>query len=340
MKIGFYSPYLDSLSGGERYVLTLASHWSKTHDVALFWDDLATVRKAESRLHIDLSRARTVENVFKTRNIFRKMIVSRGYDLIFFLSDGSIPTTFARYNILHFQVPFQNIQVHSIKLGRYQRIVCNSDFTKRNIVEELGKRAVVIYPPVMPVRHARVSKKNIILSIGRFHHLKKQDVLVEAFRKGKFADYELILAGNLLPADEEYFKRLKHAAKGLDVRFFPNISFEKLTGLYNQSSIYWHSTGYHETKPENMEHFGISTVEAMSAGAVPVVFNGGGLPETVQEGENGYLWANIPELLDKTRKVISGGGRVLAKNAITRSEDFSPKRFMDAFDQLLTDIIR
>ncbi len=346
MKIGFYSPYLDSLAGGERYMLTLASHWSQSHDVSLFWNTPAILHQAQDRLGMDLSHVRTVENVFGTRNIFRKMIVSRGYDVIFFLTDGSVPTTFARYNILHFQVPFQHIQVHPIKLNRFQSIVCNSDFTKRNIDARLGKRAAVIYPPVIPISHSRVTKKNIIFSVGRFHPLKKQDVLIEAFRlglkKGQFENYELVLTGGLLAADESYLKRLKTSAKNLPVRIVTNISFSKLTSFYNEASVYWHGAGYHETNPERMEHFGISTVEAMSAGAVPVVYNGGGLPEIVRPGEDGFLWVKTEDLVSQTARIIASDKlrRELSKSSIERSVRFSDEQFTAAFDELLTKIIR
>lgn len=346
MKIGFYSPFVDSIAGGERYLLTLASHWSKTHDVVLFWDDRSILHKAQSHLNIDLTRVRTAENVFRTRNIFKKMIASRGYDLIFFLSDGSIPTTFAKYNILHFQVPFQHISIHPIKLSRYQSVICNSDFTRRNIVGIPENRSTVIYPPVEPVHRGQALKRKHILSVGRFHPLKKQDVLIEAFRtalkKRIFEGYELVLSGGMLPADESYLRRLKTAAKTLPVRILPNTSFKMLSSLYGSAMIYWHAAGYHETNPEHMEHFGISTVEAMSAGAVPVVFNGGGLPEIVREGENGYLWANIDELLVKTRTIISGGPlrASLSKKAKGRSEKFSTVKFTSEFDKLLTGIKR
>lgn len=342
MKIGFYSPYLDSLSGGERYVLALASHWSKSHDVRLFWDEKSIVSKASRHLHIGLSHVHTVENVFRTRNIFKKMMVSRGYDLIFFLSDGSVPTTFAKYNILHFQVPFQRVHVHSIKLGRYQAVVCNSDFTKRNIDSTVGAHSKVIYPPVEEIRREKGAKKNIILSVGRFHPLKKQDVLIEAFRKARFNDYELVLVGGLLPADELYFKRLKLAVKGLSARLIPNISFEKLAHLYNQSSIYWHAAGYREVSPEHMEHFGITTVEAMSVGSVPVVYNGGGLPEIVREGEDGFLWANTDDLLTQTSRIIASETlrQSLSKKSVIRSRQFSKERFTASFDTLLASITK
>src|SRR5512135_2243469 len=109
IKIGLYNPYYDGLGGGERYTLTLASHWSLTHDVSVFWDDPNILSLSESRFGMDLSRVRVTPNVFKNGNIFEKLWASRKYDLIFFLSDGSIPMSLARHNILHFQVPFPSI---------------------------------------------------------------------------------------------------------------------------------------------------------------------------------------------------------------------------------------
>ena len=345
MKIGFYSPYLDALGGGERYVLTLASHWCRNHRVTLFWDDPQIRGKAEQRFNINLSKVKTAENVFRTKNIFKKMFISRQYDAIFFLTDGSIPTSFAKYNILHFQVPFQHIPVHPIKLTRFQAIVCNSDFTRRNIDSRLGRHACVIYPPITPIKHTNIAKKNVILSVGRFHPLKKQDVLIEAFRigvKGTLSNYTLILAGGLLEPDKPYLKRLQTAAKNLPVQILPNVTYRTLTGLYRDASVYWHAAGIHESNPEHMEHFGISTAEAMSAGAVPVVYSGGGLPEIVRPEEDGFLWANTDDLLKYTARVIASKTlrASLAKAATIRAGEFSTNKFTGSFDKLLAGISR
>jgi glycosyltransferase involved in cell wall biosynthesis len=340
MKIGFYSPYFDSMSGGERYLLTLASHWSKRHDVFLFWDDPEILAESEKRLHINLTRIRTTENVFKTKNVFKKLAISRGYDLIFFLTDGSIPTTFAKRNILHFQVPFQNIPVHPIKLLRFQAIVCNSFFTKDHLDPRVGKRSLVIYPPVEPIQHTRSTKDNVILSVGRFHPFKKQDVLIDIFRKAvkvkQLSGFELKLAGGLQAADKAYFDSLQRAAKGLPVRFSPNCTFDSLTRLYNESFIYWHAAGFGEKRPERMEHFGITTVEAMSAGCIPVVFNGGGQSEIM----NRNLWTTTDECLEMTQHIIQNikGQNALREDMVQRSKRFNVLTFTKAFDSLLSDV--
>lgn len=342
MKIGFFSPYFDSMSGGERYLLTLASHWSAGHDVSLFWDDSNILSELEKRLHIDLKKVHTVKNVFKTKNVFKKLVVSRGYDLIFFLTDGSVPTTFARRNILHFQVPFHTISVHPIKFTRFQAIVCNSHFTKEHLDPRVGKRSIVIYPPVEPIKLIKTTRKNQILSVGRFHSVKKQNILIDIFRKGirenKLDGYELVLAGGLQKADAGYFEDLKKAAEGLPIRFFPNVSFDTLTRLYNESRMYWHAAGFGESKPEHMEHFGITTVEAMSAGCIPVVYNGGGQPEIVQ----GYLWKTPDQCIVLTEDIMKNTTLQarLRKDMMMESKKFSVEAFTTAFDRLLEDVTR
>ena len=347
MNIGFYSPYLDTLGGGERYTLTLASHWSKHHNVSVFWDQNDILDKAQKRFNIDLSRIKVTQNIFRERNVFKKLFITRQYDLLFFLSDGSIPSTLAKKNILHFQVPFPTVQNSAIKLSRYQKVVCNSEFTKRFLDPRVSKNSIVIYPPVPPVQTDRGKKENLILSVGRFtgfHTAKKQHVLIEAFAQGlkdkKFNGWRLILAGVLLPSDQDYFDKLKEVAKGLPITIEPNISHNNLINYYQRAKIYWHAAGYGETDARWMEHFGITTVEAMSAGAVPVVFAGGGQQEIVEEGISGYLWHTTFELIERTTEIMRDTRvrEAIRMQAQKRALTFHESKFTQSFDDLLMNI--
>lgn len=345
MKIGLYNPYYDGLGGGERYTLTLASHWSMTHDVSLFWDDPNILSVSELRFGLDLSRVRVAPNVFKNGNIFEKLWASRKYDLIFFLSDGSIPMTLAKHNILHFQVPFPSILTDPWKMRRYDAVICNSQFTKNSIDAEVGQKAMVIYPPVPSVGLPKtMKKKKCILSVGRFTNYfqaKKQEVLIDAFnllvQHTAFDDWELVLAGGLMDSDAEYFEKLKILTGGLSVRLMPNVTNEELVRLYQTSTLFWHAAGYGETNPILMEHFGIATVEAMSAGTVPLVFAAGGQTEIITDGVNGALWKSVKELVDGSISLVTDPGRLkrLEKAAIARAATFKTERFTRAFDGLI-----
>ena len=70
----------------------------------------------------------------------------------------------------------------------------------------------------------------------------------------------------------------------------PDASGAELRDLYARASIFWHAAGLGEDPerhPDRYEHFGITTVEAMSAGAVPVVIDAAGQVEIVEHGAYG-----------------------------------------------------
>jgi glycosyltransferase involved in cell wall biosynthesis len=344
MKIGIYNPYFDSLGGGERYVLTLAEYLSQKHTVTLFWDDKEMPQIAEDRFNLDLSKVIVKPNFFISANFAAKLYQSSQYDVIFFLSDGSVPVSLARYNILHFQVPFSHVSMPSWKAARYQQIVCNSEFTKKHLDKSLHIQTSVIYPPVDIDNLLSGKKTKTILSVGRFsgqYGAKKQDVLIQTFRegveKGTFTGWKLIFAGGLLPSDIAYFEQLQQKADGLVIDFHPNCSFIELRDLYSTASVYWHAAGYGETNPLNMEHFGITTVEAMASGCIPVVFDGGGQSDIIHDSMNGYLWTTKEELIKKTLLAMkkSSATRKIIPEAKKTAREFSKAHFTQQFDGLL-----
>lgn len=332
-----YDPYLDTLGGGERYTLTVADCLSKNgYQVDVFWDDKSIKDKIEPRLGIKIERISFLPNIFNKSYIEKKKIL-KNYDLIFFLSDGSIPLLMAHQNLLHFQVPFHGVGgkswLNKIKLRRTKAIVCNSNFTKKFIDKEYGVNSAVLYPPVDVESFKSLKKENIILSVGRFTdllHNKRQDVLVEAFKKLK-SKWKLIVAGS----DQEgkaFVAKLKKMASGYPIEIITNPQFNHLKRLYGQAKIFWTAAGFgidEEKEPEKVEHFGISTVEAMAAGCVPVVIRKGGQPEIVKEGENGLLWEEEKELVEKTLSLIKKPKEILkiSQNAQKRALVFSQTRF-------------
>lgn len=350
MKIGIHDPYLDSLGGGERYILTLAEFLSAQNEVDLFWDGEEMKRLTEQRLCLDLNKVKIVNNIFtREKKLLQKLIETSRYDLIIALSDGSIPAIFSKKGILHFQVPFIHLNgrtlSNQLKLTRFQSVVCNSYFTKRFIDKTYGIKSLVIYPPVDVKNFKPQTKKNLILSVGRFTrslHTKKQDVLIKAFKEllPKMRGWELILAGGMMAEDRFYIKDLEEMVGGAPIKILPGISFSDLKTLYGQAKIYWHATGFGENEeehPERMEHFGITTVEAMASGCVPVVFAGGGLTEIIKDQENGRLWQSLDEFKNQTLGLLKDESvwQKISLSAQKRSGDFSQEKFYGAFSEII-----
>jgi len=93
-------------------------------------------------------------------------------------------------------------------------------------------------------------------------------------------------------------------------------------------------------QPSRQEHFGMTIVEAMSAGAVPIVFRGGGPMEIIRPGFEGFLWSDLPELKRLTAGLINGRSlfgffdrrRQLSSRAVKRSRQFTVDAFLRAMD--------
>ncbi len=319
MKVGIFDPYLDSISGGERYMLTIAACLAKEHTVSVFWDDKNILQKAEKKLGLPLAGVSVVPNIFNLRSSgIQKLTETAQYDLLLVLSDGSIPLVFSKKLILHFQHPMQHVNLNLIdrlKLSRVNGVICNSSFTKSFIDKTYQVKSKVLYPPV-PLQSAKIQKKEqLILTVGRFSILpdrsdfKKHGELIEAFKKvyKKNKSWKFVVVTSFLEGDQKYLAGLQEKAKGFPIEILVSPSNSVLASLYEKASIYWHAAGYGEDlrkHPERAEHFGISTVEAMSAKAVPVVINAGGQKEIVKDAENGFLWDSIEELVKKTEILI------------------------------------
>jgi glycosyltransferase involved in cell wall biosynthesis len=266
------------------------------------------------------------------------------------VSDGSVPNLLARKNFLHFQVPFHGVNgktlLNKMKLWRIKKIIVNSNFTKGVIDKEYGVDSVVVYPPVAVEKIKPKIKKNIILFVGRFSELKQaknQDILVKAFKKlydSGYPEWSLVLAGGAEVGGRDYLKRVKKISEGYPIEIIDGPSFKEIVALYGTAKIFWSAVGFgikEEKEPEKVEHFGITLVEAMAAGAVPVVFSAGGYKETVKDGQNGFLWKDMRSFLKITKKLIGDKGNLLAASRQAKEDSgrYGYERFNKEFLALL-----
>ena len=84
----------------------------------------------------------------------------------------------------------------------------------------------------------------------------------------------------------------------------------------------------------------MSTVEAMSAGCVPVVINKGGQKEIVSHGKSGYLWNTVDDLLEHTAALMHDHERrsVMRQHARQRFQDFDRQHFSSRLISLFTQL--
>ncbi len=355
MKIGIYSPYLDTAGGGEKYILTIAECLSKKEQVDVFLDShlveigIEEIKKKIEKLHgLDLSGINFVKAPFGAGSfILDRLVFLKKYDWLFFLTDGSLFLSSAKNSVIHFQVPFENTSAIGAwgkqKLQSWKLAIYNSNFTKEIVEKSWPIKGKVIYPPVSVDKFKPLKKEKHILSVGRFFGYlkdKKHEVLIKTFKKlvdqGKLKDWDLYLVGGMGEGDLEYVEELKKEAKGYQINFYPNASLDLLKKLYGGSLIYWHATGFGEDDPKKFEHFGITVVEAMAAGCVPVVINKGGLREIIVEN-CGLTWDDLDELEKQTIKLAQDASLIeeFSKNSVERAKLFSKEKFVQNIEKLI-----
>ena len=237
-------------------------------------------------------------------------------------------------------------------VASYSTVVAISRYSAEWIRTMWGRRPEIIYPPCDDMGPA-AAKQKIILHVGRFiadsgereRHHKGQGILLETFKgmpELHRDGWELHFIGSL-GADEESAKfaaALVQSAKGFPVTFHFDSGLEEMRDLYRRAAIYWHATGYEfpaEDYPARQEHFGITTVEAMSAGAVPVVYGSGGQREIVTHGVDGLCWVETAELVSQTLRLVKDPALFerLSRQAVVSSKRFNREVFAASVDRLV-----
>jgi O-antigen biosynthesis protein len=224
---------------------------------------------------------------------------------------------------------------------RYTYVVHNSRYTAEWI-ERMWKFAPHqhIYPPVDLEDGGTVQpKKKLILSVARFEPegTKRQREMVEAFLKLDrlhpeiIRGWKFILVGGSEPKNR-YLDELNSLIADLprrNIELRVNIPASELRILYRDASIFWHLCGIVHDHPSEVEHFGMTTVEAMQNRAVPIVYDGGGLREIVDHGVDGFRVRTRGELLEYSMKLIRQPELIegLGAAAHGKAQEFSRARF-------------
>ena len=225
-------------------------------------------------------------------------------------------------------------------LASYQLILAYSKFTETWISRSLSSSfeslaslrrsspyIQVLYPPA--IEHGMPADE-----IASYSALKFRDNEVHIAMLGRFflgrqskghqfgivalksllsqttASLHLHLVGAIQPGFENYVEQLQRDAMGLPVTFHIAAPSSEVISILRRSLLYWHMTGVDQPRdatadPASMEHFGISIVEAMRYGCIPIVLNQGGPVEIVEHSNTGYTAATVDEFVQYSLEIIA-----------------------------------
>lgn len=358
-KVGVYTPYQLVPGGGERYLLMLAGALAGSGPCTLLFPD------RYSRLRVgQLARElgvpvpdHLVTGVWDRRR--------RDYDFDYFVALGNEVTPpvegVGRTSIYVCQFPFpapaRVLKSRAPADRTYHQVFVYSDFSARAYSAARarlglpGRRPAVVHPPCgfAPAALRELPREVVrIVSVGRFFrggHEKRHDVMIRALRElaGKGAGapaLELHLVGTAMQqwGSRAYLRQLERLAAGLPVFFHVNAPGQVVSELLETSHLYWHCAGFEVDQarhPERLEHFGISIVEAMARGCVPLAYAAGGPLEIITDGVDGGLYRSFEELVRASARLVGQAAAgapeygALRSRAAVRARDFSDQRFVE-----------
>lgn len=361
-----YDHALHFIGGGQKYGCTIAESLQDDYDVTFICNKPVTVKQLEKWYDLNLNKCllKKIELPINkndaiinpslannsTKNPFAK-VEDEVLQHDIFINVNMVPhvNALALKNIFICHFP-DSPRANFFYVQNYENIVTNSKYTTGWLQKKWQLKAdKIIYPPVDMKYSGKVKKENIVLSVSRFEEggSKKQMEMVKTFwemcRKNpaKMMDWKLILAGGSIK-DSKYVKKLGSFVKSHDipVEIKENIENNELKKLYARAKIFWHACGLGvdmKKTPNLIEHFGMTTVEAMQNKCAPIVIDGGGQKEIVEHGKNGFRFANTGKLKKYTFDLIKNE-KLLGKiqnEAEKRSRDFGKNTFQKSFKELV-----
>jgi glycosyltransferase involved in cell wall biosynthesis len=187
-------------------------------------------------------------------------------------------------------------------LSPHHRIIAMTQFTRAALEEEYPalttSHVPVIYPPVeienIQQKTSGAERKDIV-SIGRFVTDKRQLEQIKLAKHIPELSFHIIgFVGN-----KNYYRKCERLVKEMkldNIYLHPNASHSKMTDILNRSRYFIHTL--------INEPFGITAVQAVAAGCLPLVHASGGQREVIPYPELQYKkLEEIPELILKLERL-------------------------------------
>ena len=211
-------------------------------------------------------------------------------------------------------------------------VLTNSNYMKEILSRYLKLSALVVHPPVkLDDFRVDLEREDIVITVSRYVPGKELDKLLIIAKLVDNAKFLII--GRAY--DRSYLSllfKLKDSL-GLDnVEILSNIPRKRLIDLIGRARLYLHAN------PK--EPFGISIVEAMASGCVPIVPREGGPWIDILSGSDGifgYSYTNPDEAAFHIRKLIKNEDlwQEISSRCVKRSKHFDKKFFNKKFVKIV-----
>lgn len=177
------------------------------------------------------------------------------------------------------------------------KMITNSKYTSQLILKLFQKESIVIYPPVDITRYSKWTdhpKEHKILVLSRYSPEKNLEFVIDTV---KDLDTSCKIIGTAkFKLQIELYEKL-NKIKSRNVELLCNVSKDEIDRSISSTKVYFHPS---------KETFGISVVESIAAGCVPIVPDNSAHKETVPFGNLRYKPDDPKDARDHVVKAING----------------------------------
>ncbi|CAD6267227.1 unnamed protein product [Miscanthus lutarioriparius] len=235
-------------------------------------------------------------------------------------------------------------------------VMVNSSWTRSHIINiwKIPERTKRVYPPcdtssLQKLPLERPTTPPIFISVAQFRPEKAHGLQLEAFALAlqrldpDFPKPKLQFVGSCRNKEDlARLQKLKDRSTELHidelVEFYKDISYRDLVQLLGGAIAGLHSM--------TDEHFGISVVEYMAAGAIPIAHKSAGPMMDIVLDEDGHQTGflasekeDYTEAIIKVLKMPESGRQEMAAVARKRAQRFSDQRFHEDFTEAVRHIL-
>lgn len=301
LKVGIIHPFFDIMGGAEQTTISLIDALKKTeHLTTLYTVEPSSISETQNfKIHKIVKqkfsplwkyqRMKEVKRLYKdSQNEDVLVIMGGGFMLqetkvskvilychsTFEGEEEFLCKKFSGIKKIYYKIIQNNLKDGFTYMKNQKvKLIANSEYTKREIQKRFGKNSVVIYPPVDLDRFSKwfdVPKKSRVITISRFSPEKNLEFAVDIIKKSGLT-YELV--GNAIYESQiDLYNNLKSIVDQENISLHCNLPPLETENLLGSSKIYFHTS---------KETFGISVIESISAGCIPIVPNNSAFVETV-----------------------------------------------------------
>ncbi|MCW4024075.1 MAG: glycosyltransferase [Candidatus Bathyarchaeota archaeon] len=364
-KIGVFCPTLNVYGGGEYVAVAIANALAENNqNVTLFSSSQVDPKEVKNYFGESLNPA--IEAVKQTSN-FKPWALAGFYQTILqsilakskcnLLIDVFSNCVFPWAQVSYIHYPFLNKDFyrttfpylenpHLLPVGALPHvfleknltsfddklILANSHYTAGEIKKYQNKPVEVLYPPFSSViskigkTTLKNPKENLVVTTSRFAPAKMLERIPQIAAKTR-KDINFAIIGRVYSSETLF--ELQKMVKQMDlenrVKFYPDASAQQKFDLLKRAKVYLHTMVG--------EHFGISIVEAMALGCIPLVHNSGGMVEIAPVQ---YRYETRQQAAEKIDSAISGWSEWESLYVKELAQKFSLENFSVRFLDLMS----